>query len=100
MESLKSVSEGDDGTKKSVIEMEKDQKTSIQEKPQSEEREFSKRYSISGRKNLADEIKELRFQYFKKEKENPERYQSVEDQREQIEILEKEKNRLRPIFQN
>jgi len=75
-------------------------KLRYKEKPQSEEREFSKRYSISGRKNLADEIKELRFQYFKKEKENPERYQSVEDQREQIEILEKEKNRLRPIFQN
>jgi len=57
-------------------------------------RDFSKRYSISGRKQLADEIRELRFQYFKKEKGNPERYQSVAEQQEEVEKLEKEKEQI------
>jgi len=53
---------------------------------------FTKRYSKAGRKNIADEIRELRFQHFKKQKSNPERQSSKENQENQIDGLEKERD--------
>ncbi len=52
---------------------------------------FSKRYSHEGRQKIAEEIKELRFQYFKKEKGNPERQKTIDEQEKSIEVLQKEK---------
>ena len=43
---------------------------------------------------VADEIRELRFQYFKKEESNPERYKTVEDERREIEKLEEQKRQI------
>ncbi len=54
--------------------------------------DFSKRYSRAGRKEIADEIRELRFQYFKKEKGNPERQETIAGQEKSIEALQKEKD--------
>ena len=56
--------------------------------------EFSKRYSIAGRKKIAEEIRELRFQYFKKEKGNPERQSVITEQEKSIELLQKEKDEI------
>ncbi|MFA6463891.1 MAG: hypothetical protein WCV55_02710 [Candidatus Paceibacterota bacterium] len=56
--------------------------------------EFSKRYSLSGRQKIADEIRELRFQYFKKEKGNPDRQDLITEQEKTTEALQKEKEQI------
>ncbi len=56
--------------------------------------EFSKRYSLSGRQKIADEIRELRFQYFKKEKGNPDRQNLIAEQEKTIETLRQEKEQI------
>lgn len=55
---------------------------------------FSKRYSLAGRQKLADQIQELRFQYFKKEEGNPERQNTIAEQEDNVEVLKKEKEQI------
>ncbi len=56
--------------------------------------QFSKRYSLAGRQKLAEEIREMRFQYFKKEKGNPKRQKNIAEQEKRIETLRGEKDQI------
>lgn len=57
-------------------------------------RKFSKRYSIAARQQLANHIRELRFQHFKKQKRNPELLDSVEENKIEVENLRKEQESI------
>ncbi len=71
-----------------------DKESSDPENNHTELVKFSKRYFREGRRKIADQIKELRFQYFKKEKGNPERQVTITEQEKSIETLEKEKEQI------
>ncbi len=55
---------------------------------------FSKKYSRTGRQQIAEKIKELRFKQTKKKEGNPELFKNVEEKKAEVERLEKEKNLL------
>lgn len=51
---------------------------------------FSKRYSLTGREELAKEIKELRFKHEKKKENHPDLHKTVNEKKIELEKLEKE----------
>ena len=86
----------EDNLKKSSpnLEIAVEEENSDSENSHTELVKFSKRYSHAGRQKIAEEIRELRFQYFKKEKGNPERQETVAKQEKSIEVLQKEKEQI------
>ena len=60
------------------------------ESPANDVKKFSKRYSRAGRQQLAEHLRELRFQYFKKEAGNLKRLDLVKEKETEIENLREE----------